>query len=98
MAWYPEPDVNNETLIDIMQYVNSTTSGFFGVAILIFVFAIFYVPFSIYKPEIALPSASAITAISSVFLLVMGLVSGYVVAVAIVLVLGSVFMYHPSRN
>ena len=87
---FPRP--NPSSIIDLFIYANTVTSNAFGYLILIAVYIITFISLKNYPTERAFASASFITAITSVFMAVLGLVPTFVVLFPTILAIVSIFI------
>lgn len=89
---FDNPNITNMTAW--MQYNNTVTDNWFGLAILIVFFIVMFLALKNYSTEQAFATASFASAIVAVLLRVVGLVGdNVVIGMAILAVLGLVFLY-----
>ena len=89
--YFPYPSANNQSIVDLMQWSNGVSEGAFGIMILIMIFTISFLSLKDYPSERIFPASSFITAMSSYFLYVLGVIDGALVVVTTIMFVSSVF-------
>lgn len=88
---YPYP-TNVTNMTGWLSHVNTLTSNYFGTGIVAAIFVITFISMKNYDTEDAIIVSSFITAISSYFLHILGLVNQFVPILFTVLLAGSLFI------
>lgn len=107
MAWLPYPS-NISSVTDVFQYADTVTctdridaaaiancaagGGYFGIFILIGIFAFLFIGLKGYRSEEAFTVASFFTMLSSFFLFILELVPEVAVAITTIMFTGSIFL------
>jgi membrane-associated HD superfamily phosphohydrolase len=84
----PFANITSTTMTGLMQYINSTTAGLFGTAIVATVWVLSLILLHSKSPRYSFVSAGFFTAVVAVFLQLMGIMNDYV----LLLSLGSFFI------
>lgn len=93
MPYFDLPDENNQTLVNLIQWNNSVTEGLFGLIVLITIFGIVYLRSNVtLPPEKSFAAASLISAVSSYFFFILGIVSNYIILVFTVMAVSSLLL------
>lgn len=89
-APYPNPNVTG--YVELLQYTNTVTNNLFGLGLLLMIFIVSFLSLKIYTTERAFATASFITAMSSYFLAILGLIATIIVVVPTIMALISIII------
>lgn len=98
--YFPDPTINGSRgLVDLAQYGNTVTGNLFGLFLVIMIFLVFFITIRNRRPnEEAFVVAGFITALSSIFLYLMDLISESIVAGVLVIFFVSLLLLYIDKN